>query len=167
MPTRPRSEDDGAPAPPPGYRAGVGLILIGPQRRIFVGRRTGAGAGWWQMPQGGVDSGESPRQAAWRELREEVGTDRAILLAESDRWHIYEVPVELRPPFWQGRWRGQAQRWFAFRFTGSDQDIDLDADAPEFDDWRWAGVDEVLDAVVDFKRPVYEAVLAEFRHLLR
>jgi putative (di)nucleoside polyphosphate hydrolase len=156
----------GPSGPPAGYRAGVGLILIGSRQWIFIGRRTGAGAGWWQMPQGGIDPGESPQRAAWRELREEVGTDRAELLAESARWYTYDVPVALRPPFWEGRWRGQTQKWFAFRFAGRDEDIDLGDDAAEFDAWRWASADEVLRAAVDFKRPVYEAVLGEFRHLL-
>lgn len=155
-----------AVGPPTGYRAGVGMVLIGPGWRIFIGRRTGAGAGWWQMPQGGIDPGESPQQAAWRELREEVGTDRALLLAESGGWHTYDVPAGLRPPFWQGRVRGQAQKWFAFRFTGDDADVDLGGDGAEFDAWRWASADEVLRAAVDFKRPVYEAVIEEFRHLL-
>jgi putative (di)nucleoside polyphosphate hydrolase len=157
----------GGSEPPAGYRAGVGMVVIGPGQRLFLGRRTGAGAGWWQMPQGGIDPGESPQQAAWRELREEIGSDRALLLGESAGWHTYEVHETLRPPFWQGRWRGQAQKWFAFRFAGRDEDIDLGGDGGEFDAWRWASRNEVLRAAVDFKRPVYRAVLEEFGDFLR
>jgi putative (di)nucleoside polyphosphate hydrolase len=153
--------------PPAGYRPGVGLLLIGPDRRLFLGERTGPLQNAWQMPQGGIDPGESPLEAARRELLEEVGTDRAELLAESRRWYVYDLPPELTPDHWGGRYRGQSQRWFAFRFTGSDADIDLEAHHAEFARWRWATPDEALRLIVSFKRSVYRAVLAEFAPLLR
>ena len=155
---------------PEFYRPNVGLMLIGAERRIFIGRRLNQPDAW-QMPQGGVDKGETPVEAACRELREEVGTAKALLLRETRDWVTYDVPAELRPPYWKGRWRGQAQKWFAFAFTGRDADIDLDGHGdpygPEFDAWKWAGAAEVLGLVVPFKRPVYAAVLKEFADLVR
>jgi putative (di)nucleoside polyphosphate hydrolase len=142
-------------------------MLINAAGLVFIGERRGPLLDAWQMPQGGIDRGETPRAAAWRELREEVGTDRARLVAESRQWLSYDLPPQLRPARWQERYRGQSQRWFAFRFTGEDADIDLTAHEPEFDRWRWASAPEVLDLVVAFKRPVYQAVLTEFAPLLR
>jgi putative (di)nucleoside polyphosphate hydrolase len=154
--------------PPAGYRPCVGLMLINRARRLFIGEREGPALNLWQMPQGGIDRGEAPRDAARRELREEVGTDLAELVAESRAWYAYDLPPEMLPPHWGGRYRGQSQRWFAFRFTGTDRDIDIAAhDDPEFTRWRWASPDEVLALIVAFKRPVYRAVLAEFARLLR
>ena len=118
------------------------------------------------MPQGGIDRGETPEQAAWRELREEVGTGNARMLAESRSWHAYDLPPDLAARWQGGRYRGQRQKWFVLRFLGEDRDIDLDAHKPEFSRWRWAPAREVLALIAPFKRPVYEAVMAEFRHLL-
>ena len=149
---------------PEFYRPNVGLMLIGPGRHIFVGRRVNQPDAW-QMPQGGVDKGETPVEAACRELREEVGTAKALLLRETRDWVTYDVPAELRPPYWKGRWRGQAQKWFALAFTGRDSDIDLTAHDQEFNAWRWAPAGELLESIVAWKRPVYEAVLNEFTDL--
>ncbi len=150
---------------PEFYRPNVGLMLIAPDRRVFVGERAGM-PGAWQMPQGGVDSGETPLEAAHRELAEEVGTTRALLLRESRDWLTYDFPADLKLKRWQGRWRGQAQKWFAFAFTGSDSDIDIHAHDHEFDAWKWVRAGELLDLIVPFKRPVYEAVLKEFADLV-
>lgn len=142
-------------------------MLLNAAGLLFIGERRGPILAAWQMPQGGIDPDEDPRAAALRELHEEVGTDRAELLRESCCWYAYDLPPELAPPYWGGRYRGQSQKWFAFRFTGTDEDIDIAAhDAPEFIRWRWAGPDEVLRLIVDFKRPVYQAVLEEFGDLL-
>jgi len=146
------------------YRRNVGVMLIAPDRRIFVGRRAKQSDAW-QMPQGGVDKGETPVEAACRELREEVGTAKALLLRETRDWVTYTVPAEMRPAYWKGRWRGQAQKWFALAFTGQDADIDLAAHHQEFDAWRWAPVGELLETIVSWKRPVYEIVLQEFADL--
>ena len=159
----PQASRDG---PQAGYRPCVGLLLIDPAKRLFIGERRGPLLDAWQMPQGGIDPGETPLDAARRELREEVGTDRVELLAESRHWYAYDLPPELRPAHWRGRYRGQSQKWFAFRFTGSDADIDLETHHPEFARWRWVSADEALRLVVAFKRPVYQAVLAEFADLL-
>jgi putative (di)nucleoside polyphosphate hydrolase len=141
-------------------------MLLNPAGLVFIGERCGI-PNAWQMPQGGIDRGEDARAAALRELREEVGTDCAELLAESRHWYAYDLPPDLRPARWDDRYRGQSQKWFAFRFTGADADIDLAGDEPEFVRWRWAAPDEVVRLAVAFKRPIYQAVLEEFGHLLR
>jgi putative (di)nucleoside polyphosphate hydrolase len=140
-------------------------MLIGPGRHVFVGRRSNQPDAW-QMPQGGVDGGESPVEAACRELAEEVGTTHALLLRESNRWITYDVPEKLRPSRWKGRWRGQAQKWFALAFTGKDEDIDIHAHDREFEAWKWAPARDLPGMIVPFKRPVYEAVLEEFADLV-
>jgi putative (di)nucleoside polyphosphate hydrolase len=148
----------------PFYRPGVGVMLVNRDGRVFVGRRSDmpAGLAAWQMPQGGIDPGELPRQAAWRELREEVGTDKAEIVGETRGWLHYDLPVELAGGPWGGRWRGQRQKWFAMRFTGGDDDIDLAADGhPEFDAWKWVAAERLPELIVPFKRPLYVAVLAE------
>lgn len=142
-------------------------MLIAADRRVFVGRRPGMPEETaWQMPQGGVDKGETPVEAAYRELAEEVGTARALLLRESSEWLTYDVPEPMRPASWKNRWQGQAQKWFALAFTGSDSDIDLDAHEREFDDWKWIKGSELPGLVVSFKRPIYEAVVKEFADLI-
>lgn len=141
------------------YRPCVGLMLFRPGL-VFVGQRTDA-TGAWQMPQGGVDEGETPRQAAMRELFEEVGTDRAEIVAESQTWHFYDLPPDLAARMWGGKFRGQRQKWFALRFLGTDGDINIATAHPEFTAWQWAPVDALVDLIVPFKRDVYRAVVAE------
>ena len=148
------------------YRPGVGVMLMDRQGRIFVGRRKDTPAAW-QMPQGGIDEGETPREAALREMLEEIGTDRAEIVAESTFWHRYELPPDIAGRLWRGRWKGQTQRWFLLRFTGGDADIDLNAHHPEFDAWQWVEPDRLIDLIVAFKRDVYLKVLEEFRPLLK
>jgi putative (di)nucleoside polyphosphate hydrolase len=149
-----------ATGPLPGYRPCVGMMLVNAARLVLIGERR-ALPGAWQMPQGGIERGERPRDAARRELVEEVGTDRFELALESSRWYAYDLPPELVPAFHGGRWRGQCQKWLAFRFTGRDADIDLHTAEPEFRRWRWAEPDQVVALVVPFKRGVYEAVFEE------
>src|SRR5216683_2214428 len=151
---------------PEFYRRNVGLMLIAADRRIFVGRRAKQPDAW-QMPQGGIDEGETAVEAACRELWEEVGTTKALLLRESAKWITYDVPEALRPAHWKGRWHGQAQKWFALAFTGRDADIDIAAHDREFDAWQWLAARNLLDRIVPFKRPVYEAVLKEFDDLVK
>jgi putative (di)nucleoside polyphosphate hydrolase len=149
------------------YRLGVGIMLLNDSGKVFVGRRIDmpAGLAAWQMPQGGIDPGETPRQAALRELKEEVGTDKAEILAESAVWHHYDLPPEIAGRMWRGRYRGQRQKWFAMRFTGSDADIDPATEHPEFDAWEWVSPDRLPELIVPFKRQIYLDVLAEFREL--
>jgi putative (di)nucleoside polyphosphate hydrolase len=147
-----------------GYRAGVGIMLMNRAGWIFVGRRIDLpDSPAWQMPQGGIDSDESPRAAALRELKEEIGTDKAAILAESREWRQYDIPAEIAGRLWSGRYRGQRQKWFAMRFVGTDADIDLATSHPEFDAWRWVAPDALPLLIVPFKRPLYLDVLAEFR----
>jgi putative (di)nucleoside polyphosphate hydrolase len=147
------------------YRRGVGIMLLDRRSWVFVGNRIDT-PGSWQMPQGGIDPGETPRQAALRELHEEVGTDKAEILAETAEWLRYDLPEELFDKVWGGGYRGQEQKWFAMRFLGSDGDINIAAHEPEFDAWRWLPPAELPRVIVPFKRPLYLAVLREFAPFL-
>ncbi len=148
------------------YRRGVGIMLLNPAGQIFVAQRIDAPGAAWQMPQGGIDRGEAPRAAALRELEEETGTGKARVLAESRDWVRYDLPAELVPRVWRGRYRGQEQKWFAMLFEGTESDIDIATKHPEFSAWRWADLDELSSLIVAFKRPLYEAVVEEFRDLV-
>lgn len=149
----------------PRYRRGVGIMLLNRDGKVFVGRRIDQEEEAWQMPQGGIDRGETPRDAAFRELREETGTDKADVVAESKDWLTYDLPGALRGRLWRGRYVGQKQKWFAMRFQGRDEDIDLATHHPEFSAWRWVGHDQLVTLIVPFKRALYGDVLAEFAHL--
>jgi putative (di)nucleoside polyphosphate hydrolase len=117
------------------------------------------------MPQGGIDPGESPIDAAFRELEEEIGTAKAELLAEAEDWLNYDLPHDLVAMLWQGRFRGQTQKWFAMRFTGVDANIDIETENPEFLEWKWAEVSALPDLIVPFKRDLYAELVSRFGHL--
>lgn len=159
---------------PTAYRPCVGVMLLNAQGLVWVGRRMQVdkhddeGVGhWWQMPQGGVDKGEDGKSAALRELREETGVSSAEVIEEAPTTFKYDLPDELIGVAWKGKYRGQEQRWFALRFTGDEREIDISGigHAAEFDEWRWANMDELADLIVPFKRDVYKGVVAAFRHL--
>jgi putative (di)nucleoside polyphosphate hydrolase len=162
------AERDGKAPGPGAYRPGIGIMLINDAGLVFVAQRIDM-PGAWQMPQGGIDAGETPRDAVMRELKEEIGTDRAEILAESRDWLSYDLPPELKRRVWGGRYRGQKQKWFLCRFQGTDRDIDLGHDRhPEFDAWRWIEPKQLTELIVEFKRGVYRGVVAEFApHLER
>lgn len=151
------------------YRRGVGAVLFNGRGEVFLGRRFGARTkNVWQMPQGGIDEGETPAVAVLRELQEETGTDKAEIIAETKDWLSYDLPDDLLGVSWGGKYRGQTQKWFALRFTGVDGDFDLEADDhPEFCEWRWAIFSELPDLVVPFKRRLYDGILREFSPLAK
>ena len=147
-----------------GYRSAVGIMLLNQAGQVFVARRIDMPTvAAWQMPQGGIDPGETPRQAALRELREEIGTNKAEILGESRVWLKYDLPAELARGVWGGRYCGQRQKWFAMRFTGDDTDINLETDHPEFDAWKWIPPEQLPEVIVPFKRQLYVNILAEFQ----
>ncbi len=149
------------------YRPNVGLALFHKQGLVFLGKRANTeGPYQWQMPQGGIDKGETPQEAAFRELGEEVGIrpTQAELLEETADWLYYDFPTEVRAGMKQrGRYLGQRQKWFAFRFKGRDSDIRLDTHSPEFSDWRWGTLASAPDLVIPFKRATYEEVARRFQ----
>lgn len=154
------------------YRPCVGLMVLNRRGEVWVGRRVnspnqGPYSAFWQMPQGGIDKGETPAEAAIRELHEETGIRSATIIAESQHWHPYDLPPELLGRIWDGKYRGQMQRWFALRFTGSESEINIDPPdhEREFAEWRWASMAELPRLIVPFKRDVYSKVIEEFRHL--
>lgn len=148
------------------YRPAVGIMLLNAHAQVFVGQRLDSTLEAWQMPQGGIDEGETPEQAAWRELGEEVGTNAATIIGVGKACLDYDLPADLQGKLWGGRYRGQRQTWFAMRFTGIDADINIATAEPEFRAWMWVEPARLPDLIVPFKRSLYQAVLSEFAGLL-
>lgn len=147
------------------FRACVGIALFNRENKVFVGERVD-NPGAWQMPQGGIDEGETTEEAFFRELREEVGTDKAEIIKILDEKLRYALPPHLLGRLWNGKYGGQEQTWIAARFTGSDADIDIFGHRhPEFRAWQWVGLDQVLDLIVPFKRDTYRKVIESFKNL--
>lgn len=148
------------------YRPCVGIILLNGDNHVFVGQRMDRMVEAWQMPQGGIEDGETPMQSSLREMEEEIGTNKAEFIAEHPHWLNYDIPVDLANRLWQGKFRGQTQKWLAFRFMGEDSDINIATPEPEFRAWQWTSPRLLPSLAVPFKRDVYENILAEFSDLL-
>jgi putative (di)nucleoside polyphosphate hydrolase len=148
------------------YRPSVGMMIIDKDDRIFVGKRVDTKIAAWQMPQGGIDLGETPSVAALREMAEEIGCNKGYIIAESNYWYSYDVPKALIPKLWDGHFRGQKQRWFLIRFTGTSEEININTPNPEFEEWRWTKLDELLSIIIPFKRKLYKAVIKEFAPII-
>jgi len=158
----------GPPADARGYRPGAGIVLLNSARQVWVGQRFGVTSQAWQMPQGGIDAGETAEAAALRELQEETGIAPALaeIVAASRDWYHYDLPPEMGNNVWGGRYKGQRQRWYVMRYLGRDSDIDIATDEPEFSAWRWSEPADLPRHIVPFKRPLYEALLKEFAAFL-
>lgn len=151
------------------YRPCAGIMLVNQQGLVFVGQRLdNPGSEAWQMPQGGIDEGEEPREAALRELGEETGVtpDLVTIIGQTRQELFYDLPDELLGKIWGGRWRGQRQWWFLMRFLGQDQDINIETPHQEFSQWQWARPDHLPDLIVPFKKRLYRSVLEEFSSLI-
>jgi len=151
------------------YRKNVGMVLINAKGHIFAGKRIDNNTDAWQMPQGGIDDGETPEVAAFRELSEETGLHRSKsrLIGTTSGWLSYDIPIELIPKLWNGQYRGQEQKWFAFEFLGQDSDINIGTEEPEFSEWAWKSKKDLLSSIVPFKVEVYQKVFSELGHLIR
>ncbi len=150
------------------YRSGVGIVLIGVDKKIFVGKRIDNNSDAWQMPQGGIDAGEDEDLAMFRELYEETGIvqSKVRILAKSQGYFYYNLPYKLQKKFWGGKYLGQKQRWYALQFLGCDDDINIATEIPEFSNWKWISKDEIISAIVQFKRDLYKQIIKEFSQFL-
>ena len=144
------------------YRPCVGMMLLNREGLVFIAQRNDSSENAWQMPQGGIDPGEAPRIAAFRELREEIGTNNAELIHEADDWLRYDLPDDT---IWGGRYRGQEQRWFVLRYLGTDSEINIATEHPEFIRWRWENIAVLPDLIVPFKRDLYQTLVARYTRL--
>lgn len=145
----------------PVYRSAVGMMLLNAENKIFIGQRVDSKDPAWQMPQGGIGPHEDTDQAMLRELEEEIGTKNVEIIVKSKTWYKYDLPHELALRLWGGKYKGQKQIWYALRFRGKDQDINIKTYQPEFRSWRWAEKEELLDIIVSFKRDLYKKVFED------
>ena len=150
------------------YRPNVGMMIINQKKEIFVGKRIDHPSNFWQMPQGGIDAQEIPSIAALREMDEEVGIkkNKVDLLTESKDWYYYSIPSDLAKTLWKGKYKGQRQKWFLYKFKGTDKDINIHTEHPEFSDYKWVTKDFLVPNIVPFKKKIYEKLLLEFKDYL-
>jgi len=148
------------------YRPCVGIMLLNQDNKVFVAKRIDTLVEAWQMPQGGIDEGEDPEITAFREMKEEIGTNNAEVIAQTDDWLNYDLPEHLVGKVWKGKYRGQTMQWFVMRYLGQDSDINIETDHPEFDEWRWADMSELPDMIIPFKKPLYQTLVDRFSYLI-
>ena len=153
---------------PKDYRPNVGMMIINQKKEIFVGKRIDHPSNFWQMPQGGIDAQEIPSIAALREMDEEVGIkkNKVDLLSESKDWYYYSIPSDLAKTLWKGKYKGQRQKWFLYKFKGTEKDINIHTEHPEFSDYKWVTKDFLVPNIVPFKKKIYEKLLLEFKDYL-
>ena len=147
-------------------RLGVGIVLLNSDNKVFVGKRIDNPVNFWQMPQGGVDDNENFLHAANRELKEETGVKSTKLIKEIDNWLTYELPKNLLGKIWEGKYRGQKQKWFIMRFVGNEEEINIKTKNAEFLEWKWIDANQLLNVVIDFKLDVYKSIVKELNILL-
>ena len=148
------------------YRNGVGIVVLNHENKVFVAKRIDNPKNFWQMPQGGVDEGEDLLNAAYRELKEETSIFNVKLIKEIEDWTQYDLPSKLIGIIWKGRYKGQKQKWFIFKFLGKDTEINIKTKNPEFLDWKWIEVGKITEIVVDFKKEVYQKVEKEIKKII-
>lgn len=149
------------------YRPNVGIMLINRDKKVFVAQRIDTPGPAWQMPQGGIDAGEDELQAVFRELEEEIGTDKVEIIAQSPDWLYYDLPKALQEKLWNGDYVGQKQKWFLMRFLGNDADINLNTAHPEFLRWQWVEPERLPTLAIDFKQVLYAKILKIFEPFLQ
>ena len=143
-------------------------MILNSNNKILVGRRLDHPSGYWQMPQGGIDDNEKPEESVWREMMEEIGTNKADLFKISNQWVKYEIPQEtLNYLPWGKKYIGQSQKWFVFKFMGNDTEINVGTDNPEFSEWKWSNHNLLVENIVPFKRKVYSKILEEFSDIFK
>ena len=144
------------------------MMILNQTNEILVGRRLDHPSGYWQMPQGGIDNNENPEEAVWREMMEEIGTNNAQLIERSSQWLQYDIPIEtLEKLPWGKTYVGQKQKWFVFKFTGKDSDININTLNPEFSEWKWIKKSLLKENIVPFKRNLYSQVIKEFKYIFK
>ena len=143
----------------------MGMMILNNNANILIARRLDHPSGYWQMPQGGIDKNEIPEQAVWREMQEEIGTNQAKLIHASSQWLNYEIPKDtLKTLPWGDKYIGQTQKWFLFKFTGKDSDINVETEKPEFSEWKWTNHNNLIENAVPFKQKLYKKILEEFKN---
>jgi putative (di)nucleoside polyphosphate hydrolase len=147
------------------YRSGVGIMLFNNKGEVLIGERIKP-ADVWQMPQGGIDNDESPQDALLREVSEEIGTTKWNVVAESKEWMHYDFPKEFRDEWFCGKYIGQSQKWFLLEFLGEDRYININTGEPEFTDWKWINISDLVEIIADFKKPMYISIIKEFHPLI-
>ena len=147
------------------YRLGIGIMMINQNGQVFIAERIKP-KGAWQMPQGGIDKNESPKKALYRESMEEIGTNNFSIITESKNWYQYDFPLIYQNKWFNGKYRGQKQKWFLLKFLGNDNEININFCTPEFVDWKWIDINKLESIIVDFKKSMYKKISDEFKKII-